>query len=81
HYAKIYRRQVVKQADLVLALWWRADAFTPEQAARDLAYYEARTARDSSLAAAAQAVVCARVGHLDLALAYLREAALVDLRD
>ncbi|GGG48289.1 glycosyl hydrolase [Kocuria dechangensis] len=81
HYAKIYRRQVVKQADLVLALWWCSDAFTPEQTARDLDYYEQRTVRDSSLSAAVQAVVCARVGHLDLALAYLREAALVDLRD
>ena len=81
HYAKIYRHQVVKQADLVQALWWCAEAFTAEQAARDLDYYERRTARDSSLSAAVQAVVCARVGHLDLAHAYLREAALVDLRD
>lgn len=81
HYAKIYRRQVVKQADLVLALWWCSEAFTAEQTARDLDYYEQRTVRDSSLSAAVQAVVCARVGHLDLALAYLREAALVDLRD
>jgi alpha,alpha-trehalose phosphorylase len=81
HYAKIYRRQVVKQADLVLALWWCSEAFTPEQTARDLDYYELRTVRDSSLSACVQAVVCARVGHLDLALEYLREAALVDLRD
>lgn len=81
HYAKIYRRQVVKQADLELALWWCADYFTPEETARNLDYYERRTVRDSSLSAAAQAVVCARAGHLDLALAYLREAALVDLRD
>ncbi|ALU38621.1 glycosyl hydrolase [Kocuria flava] len=81
HYAKIYRRQVVKQADLVLALWWCAEDFTPEQTARDLDYYERRTVRDSSLSACVQAVVCARVGHLDLAHAYLREAALVDLRD
>ncbi|GAB3546288.1 glycoside hydrolase family 65 protein [Arthrobacter tumbae] len=81
HYAKIYRRQVVKQADLVLALWWCADAFTDEQTARDLDYYEQRTVRDSSLSAAVQSVVSARVGHLDLALAYLRECALADLRN
>ena len=81
HYAKIYRRQVVKQADLVQALWWCSGAFTDEQTARNLDYYEQRTVRDSSLSAAVQAVVCARVGHLDLALDYLREAALVDLRD
>ncbi|MCK0111468.1 family 65 glycosyl hydrolase [Ornithinimicrobium sp. F0845] len=81
HYAKIYRRQVLKQADLVQALWWCRDDFTPEQVARDLDYYEARTVRDSSLSAAVQAVVCAQAGHLDLALRYLRESALVDLRD
>lgn len=81
HYATIYRRQVVKQADLVQALWWCGDDFTAEQIARDLDYYEARTVRDSSLSASAQAVVCARAQHPDLALRYLRESALVDLRD
>ncbi|GGK82801.1 glycoside hydrolase family 65 protein [Ornithinimicrobium pekingense] len=81
HYAKIYRRQVLKQADLVQALWWCREDFTDEEVARDLDYYEARTVRDSSLSAAVQAVVCAQAGHPDLALRYLREAAMVDLRD
>lgn len=81
HYAKIYRRQVVKQADLVQALWWCEAAFTDEQIARDFDYYERRTVRDSSLSAGVQGVIAARTGHLDLAYAYLRTAALVDLRD
>lgn len=81
HYAKIYRRQVVKQADLVQALWWCDDAFTDEEVARDFDYYERRTVRDSSLSAGVQGVIAARTGHLHLAYAYLREAALVDLRD
>ncbi|SNS06270.1 maltose phosphorylase [Geodermatophilus pulveris] len=81
HYATFYRRQVLKQADLVQALWWCRDDFTAEEVARDLDYYEARTVRDSSLSAAIQAVVCAQAQHPDLALRYLREAALVDLRD
>ncbi|SHN87056.1 Trehalose and maltose hydrolase (possible phosphorylase) [Geodermatophilus obscurus] len=81
HYAAFYRRQVLKQADLVQALWWCRDEFTAEEVARDLDYYEARTVRDSSLSAAVQAVVCAQAQHPDLALRYLREAALVDLRD
>ncbi|PYF98351.1 Trehalose and maltose hydrolase (possible phosphorylase) [Georgenia satyanarayanai] len=81
HYAKFYRRQVVKQADLELALWWCREDFTDEEAAADLEYYEARTVRDSSLSASAQAVACAVAEHPDLALSYLREAALVDLRD
>ncbi|MDO5500031.1 MAG: glycosyl hydrolase family 65 protein [Propionibacteriaceae bacterium] len=81
HYAKIYRRQVVKQADLVQALWWCEDYFTDEEVARDFEYYERRTVRDSSLSAGVQGVIAARTGHLDLAYAYLRTAALVDLRD
>lgn len=81
HYATFYRRQVLKQADLVLALWWCRDDFTAEEVARDLDYYEARTVRDSSLSAAVQAVVCAQAQHPDLALRYLRECALVDVRD
>jgi alpha,alpha-trehalose phosphorylase len=81
HYAEFYRRQVLKQADLVQALWWCRDEFTAEEVARDLDYYEPRTVRDSSLSAAVQAVVCAQAQHPDLALRYLREAALVDLRD
>jgi alpha,alpha-trehalose phosphorylase len=80
-YFDLYRKQVVKQADLVLAMQLCGDAFTPEQKRRNFDYYEALTVRDSSLSAATQAVIAAEVGHLDLALDYAAEAALVDLRD
>jgi alpha,alpha-trehalose phosphorylase len=80
-YFDLYRKQVVKQADLVLAMQLRPDAFTPEQMARNFAYYEAITVRDSSLSACTQAVVAAWTGHLDLAYDYLAEAALVDVND
>ena len=80
-YFQLYRKQVVKQADLVLAMYLRPDAFTAEQKARNFAYYEPLTVRDSSLSACTQAVVAAEVGQLDLARDYLAEAALMDLRD
>jgi alpha,alpha-trehalose phosphorylase len=80
-YFDLYRKQVVKQADLVLAMQLRGDAFTPEQKARNFAYYEALTVRDSSLSACTQAVMAAEVGQLELAHDYLAEAALVDLQD
>ena len=80
-YFDLYRKQVVKQADLVMALFTRGDAFTAEEKARDFAYYEALTVRDSSLSACIQAVVAAEVGHLDLAYDYFAEAALLDLAD
>ena len=69
-YFDIYRKQVVKQADLVLALHVCGDAFTAEEKARNFAYYEALTVRDSSLSACTQAVIAAEVGHLDLAYDY-----------
>jgi alpha,alpha-trehalose phosphorylase len=80
-YFDLYRKQVVKQADLVLALFWCGDAFTPEDKARDFRYYEALTVRDSSLSACTQAIIAAEVGHLDLAYDYFAEAALMDLDD
>lgn len=80
-YFDIYRKQVVKQADLVLAMHVRPDAFTDDQKARNFAYYEGITVRDSSLSAATQAVLAAEMGHLELAYDYLAESALVDLQD
>ena len=80
-YFDLYRKQVVKQADLVLAMNLRSEAFTPEQKLKNFDYYEALTVRDSSLSACTQAVIAAEVGHLDLAYDYLGEAALMDLRD
>jgi alpha,alpha-trehalose phosphorylase len=80
-YFDLYRKQVSKQADLVLAMHLRGDRFTPEQKARNFAYYEALTVRDSSLSACTQAVMAAEVGCLDLAYAYACEAAFMDLHD
>jgi len=79
-YFDLYRKQVVKQADLVLAMQLCPDAFTAEQKERNFAYYERLTVRDSSLSACSQAVIAAEVGHPDLAFDYLAETALADLR-
>jgi alpha,alpha-trehalose phosphorylase len=80
-YFQLYRKQVVKQPDLVLAMHLRCDAFTDDQKARNFDYYERLTVRDSSLAAGTQCVLAAEVGHLGLAYDYLGEAALMDLKD
>jgi alpha,alpha-trehalose phosphorylase len=80
-YFDLYRKQVVKQADLVLAMHLCSEAFTAEQKARNFAYYERITVRDSSLSAATQAVLAAETGHLELAYDYLCETALIDLAD
>jgi alpha,alpha-trehalose phosphorylase len=80
-YFDLYRKQVVKQADLILAMQLCGDHFTPEQKARNFDYYERLTVRDSSLSACTQAVIAAEVGQLGLAYDYLGEAALMDLED
>lgn len=80
-YFDLYRKQVVKQADLVMALFVAGEAFTAEEKARDFAYYERLTVRDSSLSACIQAIVAAEVGHVELAYDYFAEAALLDLDD
>ncbi|MFJ8686188.1 glycoside hydrolase family 65 protein [Micromonospora wenchangensis] len=80
-YLELYRRQVVKQADLVLAMQRCPGEFTAGDKARNFAYYQARTVRDSSLSAGSQAVLAAELGHLDLAYDLFAEAALHDLAD
>ena len=80
-YFDLYRKQVIKQADLVMALYSCGDRFTDDEKARAFAYYEALTVRDSSLRACVQAIVAAETGHLELAYDYLGEAALMDLHD
>jgi len=81
HYVDLYRKQVVKQADLILAMQLCSESFTPDEKRRNFDYYEPITVRDSSLSAAAQSVMAAEVGHLSLAFDYLGEAAQMDLDD
>jgi alpha,alpha-trehalose phosphorylase len=81
HNYLLYSSQVVKQADLVFALYICGDRFDGQQKARDFAYYEGITVRDSSLSAPIQAIVAAEVGHLELAYDYLGETAFTDLCD
>ncbi|MBT2411227.1 glycoside hydrolase family 65 protein [Streptomyces sp. ISL-12] len=84
-YFDLYRKQVIKQADLVLAMYtcgsWFDTHCDEEQIARNFAYYEPITVRDSSLSACCQAVVAAQTGQLRLAYDYAAEAALMDLAD
>ena len=81
HNYMLYSSQVIKQADLVFAIYLCGDRWTEDQKARDFAYYESVNVRDSSLSAPIQAVVAAEVGHLELAFDYLAETAFIDLRD
>lgn len=81
HPLVIYRFQVLKQADVVLALFLQGSEFTAEEKRRDFDYYDALTTGDSSLSAAMQAIIAAEVGYGTLAEEYFLSAAFVDLAD
>lgn len=80
-YYDLYRKQVVKQADLVFAMYTHGHAFTPEQKLRNFDYYYPLTVRDSSLSACCEAVVAAEVGYLDLSYDLMCESVFTDLHD
>ena len=81
HPLVIYRHQVLKQADVVLAMYLRGQAFSVEQKRRNFDFYDPITTGDSSLSACVQGIVAAQVGHDDLAIDYFRRALYLDLCD
>jgi alpha,alpha-trehalose phosphorylase len=81
HPLVIYRFQVLKQADVVLALFLQGDRFTAEEKRKDFEYYDPITTGDSTLSAVVQSVIAAEVGYQDAALRYFLMALYVDLRD
>ncbi|SDC70400.1 alpha,alpha-trehalose phosphorylase [Nocardioides lianchengensis] len=81
HPLVIYRFQVLKQADVVLALFLQGDRFSDDEKRADFEYYDPITTGDSTLSACVQAIIAAEVGHHDTALRYFHEALYVDLKN
>jgi alpha,alpha-trehalose phosphorylase len=81
HPLVIYRFQVLKQADVVLALFLQGDNFTLEQKQADFEYYDPITTGDSTLSGVVQSIIAAEVGYRELALRYFYSALFVDLAD
>ena len=81
HPLVIYRFQVLKQADVVLALFLQGDEFTAEQKLRDFEYYDALTTGDSTLSGVVQSIIAAEVGHHQLSQQYFLSSLYVDLAD
>jgi alpha,alpha-trehalose phosphorylase len=81
HPLVIYRFQVLKQADAILALFLAGESFTPEEKRADYEYYEPITTGDSTLSAVVQSIIAAEVGYQDRALESFMEGAFVDLAD
>ncbi len=81
HPLVIYRYQVLKQADVVLALFLQGNHFSDEEKRADFEYYDPLTTGDSTLSAVVQSILAAEVGYQDLALDYFRQSIFVDLGD
>ena len=81
HPLVIYRFQVLKQADVVLALFLQGDQFTREEKKADFEYYDPITTGDSTLSGVVQSVMAAEVGYHDMAVQYFLSGLYVDLAD
>ena len=81
HPLKIYRHQVIKQADVALAMFLLGDKFSVEQKRRNFDYYEPLTTGDSSLSVCIESIIALEVGYLDMPLEYAHNAVLMDIGD
>ncbi len=81
HPLVLYRFQVLKQADVVLALFLQGEDFTREEKKADFDYYDPITTGDSTLSSVVQSIIAAEVGYHDLALRYFLASLFVDLAD
>ena len=81
HPLVIYRHQVLKQADVVLAMYLRGEHFDLDTKRRNFDYYDPITTGDSSLSACVQSIMAATVGHAELAHRYFAESLTLDLVD
>ncbi|MBK1812103.1 glycoside hydrolase family 65 protein [Clostridium sp. YIM B02505] len=81
HPLTIYRYQVLKQADTVLAHFLVEDEADVSTIKNSYDYYEKITTHDSSLSCAAYSIMASKVGYPNLAYKYFIETARLDLDD
>jgi alpha,alpha-trehalose phosphorylase len=81
HPLNIYRKRVIKQADVVLAMFLLGDAFSAEEKKRNFEFYDPLTTGDSSLSSCVEAIIAAQVGDIGKAIRYGVAALLMDLDD
>ena len=81
HPLNIYRKQVIKQADVVLAMFLLGKAFSPEAMQRNFEFYDPLTTGDSSLSSCIEAIIASQIGDMEKAIRYGMAALLMDLAD
>ncbi|CAO4193959.1 glycoside hydrolase family 65 protein [Methylorubrum extorquens] len=81
HPLNLYRAQVIKQADMVMAMFLLSEQFTPEAKQRNFAYYDPLTTHDSSLSVCIQSIVANEIGLREKAFHYFNFAVAMDISD
>ncbi len=81
HPLTIYRHQVIKQADVILAMFLMGNDFSLEQKKANFEFYDPLTTGDSSLSSCIQSIIATEIGNPEKALQYALVALLMDLAD
>jgi alpha,alpha-trehalose phosphorylase len=81
HPLVIYRHQVLKQADVVLAMFLLGNEFSFERKTANYRYYDPLTTSDSSLSPPVHAIVAAEIGDVESAVDHFRLALMMDIAD
>ena len=79
HPLNIYRHQVIKQTDVVLATFLTGHRFSLDEKRRVFEYYDPLTTADSSLSSCVQSVMASEVGDAKSAYEYFLLSAAIDL--
>jgi len=80
-YKRLQATNIVKQPDVLMAIYLLWDDFSPEVRAANFRYYEPRTAHGSSLSPSIHALLAARLGQMEAAQRYLKQSAEIDLEN
>lgn len=81
HPLTLYRHQICKQADVVMALVLAGDDIEMARKRRSFDYYEAVTIHDSTLSAPVFGILAGEVSHAEKAWCYFHDSLRVDLDD
>jgi len=81
HPLNIYRKRVIKQADVILAMFLLGNEFSTDAKKRNFEFYDPLTTGDSSLSSCVEAIIAAQIGDTEKAIRYGMAALLMDLAD
>jgi alpha,alpha-trehalose phosphorylase len=81
HPLNIYRKQVIKQADVILVMFLLGNQFSDDEKKHNFEFYDPLTTGDSSLSSCVEAIIAAQIGNVAKAIRYGMAALLMDLAD